>query len=195
MELCHSRWFYYGEKATVERLFSFGTMSFQMVLLPERRRRREERRFGTMSFQMVLLLERSFDMAKASFGTMSFQMVLLLRTCSTPWSGCFGTMSFQMVLLHLSTLRQTVLVLELCHSRWFYYPGGRSHHGGNVLELCHSRWFYYTLYPHKVIQNVLELCHSRWFYYLSRCTNSGTLFWNYVIPDGSTTGFRPVPSR
>ena len=34
-----------------------------------------------------------------------------------------------------------------------------------VLELCHSRWFYY-LYPAvDVMQEVLELCHSRWFYY------------------------------
>ena len=36
-----------------------------------------------------------------------------------------------------------------------------------VLELCHSRWFYYYEYYPIAIYQVLELCHSRWFYYVS----------------------------
>ena len=34
-------------------------------------------------------------------------------------------------------------VLELCHSRWFYYERVRVMKKYKVLELCHSRWFYY----------------------------------------------------
>ena len=59
-----------------------------------------------------------------------------------------------------------------------------------VLELCHSRWFYYASSARSRSKAVLELCHSRWFYYL--CVRHRHLFrfWNYVIPDGSTTGIR-----
>ena len=36
-----------------------------------------------------------------------------------------------------------VIVLELCHSRWFYYQQVVRFLHFAVLELCHSRWFYY----------------------------------------------------
>ena len=56
-------------------------------------------------------------------------------------------------------------VLELCHSRWFYYFSLHAAYGAIVLELCHSRWFYYKCCPAVLQPLVLELCHSRWFYY------------------------------
>ena len=85
--------------------------------------------FGTMSFQMVLLHYRGVDETTTGFGTMSFQMVLLHAWQGLATSPGFGTMSFQMVLLP---------------------PGG-------IIAL------------HR-------------------------LFWNYVIPDGSTTTpSRPTP--
>ena len=59
----------------------------------------------------------------------------------------------------------TKLVLELCHSRWFYYAARMRSSGEEVLELCHSRWFYYDTAPDGRGDAVLELCHSRWFYY------------------------------
>ncbi len=74
---------------------------------------------------------------------MSFQMVLLPTQPSSSMLSSFGTMSFQMVLLLVN------LVVA----------------GGQVLELCHSRWFYY------------RAGHRACVY----------AFWNYVIPDGSTT--------
>ena len=80
-------------------------------------------------------------------------------------SFCFGTMSFQMVLLLVPCLKQFSRVLELCHSRWFYYRTCSSMPGCFVLELCHSRWFYYCRRWRKHLSCVLELCHSRWFYY------------------------------
>ena len=57
--------------------YSFGTMSFQMVLLPNLEEATPFRRFGTMSFQMVLLLLNQACAVAVGFGTMSFQMVLL----------------------------------------------------------------------------------------------------------------------
>ena len=56
-------------------------------------------------------------------------------------------MSCQMVLLLAGAIRRHNYVLELCHSRWFYYHqlGGSSNRP--VLELCHSRWFYYPSSP------------------------------------------------
>ena len=56
-------------------------------------------------------------------------------------------------------------VLELCHSRWFYYTSPALNGCASVLELCHSRWFYYAVDRHGITHYVLELCHSRWFYY------------------------------
>ena len=56
-------------------------------------------------------------------------------------------------------------VLELCHSRWFYYIDSIPVMICRVLELCHSRWFYYSLAAQSRAAEVLELCHSRWFYY------------------------------
>ena len=56
-----------------------------------------------------------------------------------------------------------------------------------VLELCHSRWFYYFGAVAAWCSAVLELCHSRWFYYFTLISPFSMLFWNYVIPDGSTT--------
>ena len=52
-------------------------------------------------------------------------------------------MSFQMVLLHVLSIYCCRCVLELCHSRWFYYGALRCPVQWYVLELCHSRWFYY----------------------------------------------------
>ena len=40
-------------------------------------------------------------------------------------------------------VREGRSVLELCHSRWFYYPYCIASFAVLVLELCHSRWFYY----------------------------------------------------
>ena len=57
----------------------FGTMSFQMVLLPSSACFINPSRFGTMSFQMVLLLLVLVLALLSGFGTMSFQMVLLPR--------------------------------------------------------------------------------------------------------------------
>ena len=57
-------------------------------------------------------------------------------------------------------------VLELCHSRWFYYTSPALNGCASVLELCHSRWFYYRNPRHASRADVLELCHSRWFYYV-----------------------------
>ena len=59
----------------------------------------------------------------------------------------------------------TPIVLELCHSRWFYYTSPALNGCASVLELCHSRWFYYAVDRHGITHYVLELCHSRWFYY------------------------------
>ena len=56
-------------------------------------------------------------------------------------------------------------VLELCHSRWFYYCKSSLCTVDIVLELCHSRWFYYCQSMQRLPNPVLELCHSRWFYY------------------------------
>ena len=56
-------------------------------------------------------------------------------------------------------------VLELCHSRWFYYFSASHFSKRLVLELCHSRWFYYEIKTILANDHVLELCHSRWFYY------------------------------
>ena len=77
----------------------FGTMSFQMVLLPRNIVRVLDVGFGTMSFQMVLLPVIRGVPTFAGFGTMSFQMVLLLPSSDVRSYACFGTMSFQMVLL------------------------------------------------------------------------------------------------
>ena len=78
------------------------------------------------------------------------------------------------------------LVLELCHSRWFYYPSRRSWRYPPVLELCHSRWFYYMQLDAPRRENVLELCHSRWFYYrfflcLSAPVSFGTMSFQMVL--------------
>ena len=78
-------------------------------------------------------------------------------------------------------------VLELCHSRWFYYYRFVVFKHLRVLELCHSRWFYYNFVGGHGVNFVLELCHSRWFYYTTELLHGRRLFWNYVIPDGSTT--------
>ena len=78
-------------------------------------------------------------------------------------------------------------VLELCHSRWFYYEKRPRLSACSVLELCHSRWFYYNFVGGHGVNFVLELCHSRWFYYTTELLHGRRLFWNYVIPDGSTT--------
>ena len=108
-----------------------------------------------------------------------------------------------------TTMPCSPFVLELCHSRWFYYPFRRLVRPPRVLELCHSRWFYYAIQICPALAAVLELCHSRWFYYplvaSSASSGFGTMsfqmvllpvapfdvgrgvFWNYVIPDGSTT--------
>ena len=99
----------------------FGTMSFQMVLLLSRSPSAVFRCFGTMSFQMVLLRPRAAKGAGRRFGTMSFQMVLLQFCRRSRCQFRFGTMSFQMVLLHDGTPTWAPFVLELCHSRWFYY--------------------------------------------------------------------------
>ena len=74
-------------------------------------------------------------------------------------------MSFQMVLLPIVGYRFITAVLELCHSRWFYYFSALFLTAHTVLELCHSRWFYYPQANRHVVEE----------------------FWNYVIPDGSTT--------
>ena len=87
-----------------------------------------------------------------------------------PADARFGTMSFQMVLLLFMVLVLLSWVLELCHSRWFYYLLHQRSLLIGVLELCHSRWFYYTAVAQHTLTIVLELCHSRWFYYISgRC--------------------------
>ena len=99
------------------------------------------------------------------FGTMSFQMVLLRHDVQDVRIACFGTMSFQMVLLLLCGFLSRRLVLELCHSRWFYYCKSSLCTVDIVLELCHSRWFYYCQSMQRLPNPVLELCHSRWFYY------------------------------
>ena len=65
------------EPLVVNRYTCFGTMSFQMVLLPNLEEATPFRRFGTMSFQMVLLLLNQACAVAVGFGTMSFQMVLL----------------------------------------------------------------------------------------------------------------------
>ena len=101
--------------------FGFGTMSFQMVLLHALPPKDTDVRFGTMSFQMVLLRAESGDARWLRFGTMSFQMVLLQIVDSGANVLRFGTMSFQMVLLPSSPFPALPVVLELCHSRWFYY--------------------------------------------------------------------------
>ena len=105
--------------ATLARCF--GTMSFQMVLLLNAESTANPPRFGTMSFQMVLLREKAAIERLFSFGTMSFQMVLLQFCRRSRCQFRFGTMSFQMVLLHDGTPTWAPFVLELCHSRWFYY--------------------------------------------------------------------------
>ena len=74
-------------------------------------------------------------------------------------------MSFQMVLLLAVARHDVAVVLELCHSRWFYYGLRHFRRRMSVLELCHSRWFYYRCSRHGEKETVLELCHSRWFYY------------------------------
>ena len=99
----------------------FGTMSFQMVLLLPVLVKRRWLCFGTMSFQMVLLLRICSHCRNTSFGTMSFQMVLLPFRHFSCAPSRFGTMSFQMVLLLPTSGYVCSSVLELCHSRWFYY--------------------------------------------------------------------------
>ena len=96
-------------------------MSFQMVLLHCLSPFSIRSSFGTMSFQMVLLQAVLFGTMIGRFGTMSFQMVLLHDPELAIVSQRFGTMSFQMVLLRTETFRLSCSVLELCHSRWFYY--------------------------------------------------------------------------
>ena len=126
-----------------ETILSFGTMSFQMVLLLLTRQRVTPPSFGTMSFQMVLLPALPRHRKCWSFGTMSFQMVLLQNWKRVLPPACFGTMSFQMVLLPQVPADIQARVLELCHSRWFYYQQVVRFLHFAVLELCHSRWFYY----------------------------------------------------
>ena len=99
----------------------FGTMSFQMVLLQLFLDDLQKHSFGTMSFQMVLLQKGLATVYAGSFGTMSFQMVLLRHAGKGGAMESFGTMSFQMVLLPLLKAVLKDAVLELCHSRWFYY--------------------------------------------------------------------------
>ena len=118
-----------------------------------------------MSFQMVLLLLCCSKLRKLGFGTMSFQMVLLPVCADNGKAAGFGTMSFQMVLLLLCGFLSRRLVLELCHSRWFYYCQSMQRLPNPVLELCHSRWFYYYQADGIPASVVLEPCHSRWFYY------------------------------
>ena len=74
-----------------------------------------------MSFQMVLLQGGAGSSGEVGFGTMSFQMVLLLADDTAQSGARFGTMSFQMVLLQQVVRFLHFAVLELCHSRWFYY--------------------------------------------------------------------------
>ncbi len=99
--------------------------------------------FGTMSFQMVLLRFENHPSSPPCFGTMSFQMVLLQTHKGNHYVLSFGTMSFQMVLLPAAPAPCRRVVLELCHSRWFYYNACELCGKKEVLELCHSRWFYY----------------------------------------------------
>ena len=106
---------------------------------------------------------------------MSFQMVLLRHDVQDVRIACFGTMSFQMVLLLLCGFLSRRLVLELCHSRWFYYCKSSLCTVDIVLELCHSRWFYYCQSMQRLPNPVLELCHSRWFYYTRVCIDAVTV--------------------
>ena len=100
---------------------SFGTLSFQMVLLLPVVEEDRQLGFGTLSFQMVLLLHYGCNDAAGCFGTLSFQMVLLPKLYSWITTSSFGTLSFQMVLLPCLSPLCCVPVLEPCHSRWFYY--------------------------------------------------------------------------
>ena len=78
------------------------------------------------------------------FGTMSFQMVLLPRVAPISAEPRFGTMSFQMVLL------PTPAAYGVPYGFWNYViPDGST-----------TRF---------------------------RCRRALQVFWNYVIPDGSTT--------
>ena len=96
---------------------------------------------------------------------MSFQMVLLLNAKYTANPLCFGTMSFQMVLLLVDGGQHLRQVLELCHSRWFYYHK-------SLLTSKHVFWNYV----------IPDGSTTRSF-----CERGLIRFWNYVIPDGSTT--------
>ena len=79
----------------------FGTLSFQMVLLPLIDDVPIELRFGTLSFQMVLLHTPSAS-----------AMSCVLEPCHSRW--------FYYI---LGCAVQFLCVLEPCHSRWFYYRG------------------------------------------------------------------------
>ena len=165
----------------------FGTMSFQMVLLLARR----QAMFAGMFWNYVIpdgsttlklrhlkiapfwnyvipdgsTTRRHNAVSPEGFGTMSFQMVLLHIAAVLLCADGFGTMSFQMVLLPQVPADIQARVLELCHSRWFYYAEFLRARIDKVLELCHSRWFYYRNHVGDCQGFVLELCHSRWFYY------------------------------
>ena len=119
---------------------------------------------------------------------MSFQMVLLQS--GRPWRRWrrFGTMSFQMVLLHISSILISHRVLELCHSRWFYYFAQAAD------EL--SKGFGTMSFQMVLLLNVYEITPDGrfWNYVIPDGSTtfsvrgaSAIWFWNYVIPDGSTT--------
>ncbi len=146
----------------------FGTMSFQMVLLLNRRQQPCARRFGTMSFQMVLLRSDCTILYASSFGTMSFQMVLLRMPLALPGRGRFGTMSFQMVLLRMVGFDD----MALCFGTMSFQMVLLQNCSGWSAKM---RFWNYVIPDGSTTGNGLTLW-AQWF-------------WNYVIPDGSTTVF------
>ena len=158
-----------------------------MVLLHQRTTGRGRIGFGTMSFQMVLLRATPLLYPRKRFGTMSFQMVLLHEQRTNHPQRSFGTMSFQMVLLPPPFATRTASVLELCHSRWFYYRPRKS-----------SQWsmFWNYVIPDGSTTATIRSTYTKVFWNYVIPDGSTTylpdikpisMFWNYVIPDGSTT--------
>ena len=140
-----------------------------------------------MSFQMVLLPLCDFRAAILRFGTMSFQMVLLLQKRTTDDEKRF----WNYVIPDGSTtcafgFPPCASVLELCHSRWFYYRQHRRQHHQEVLELCHSRWFYYHPSPRSAIRQgfgtmSFQMVLLRWKVRLLSAQGFGTMSFQMVL--------------
>ena len=143
LELCHSRWFYYPMLRTVT-LFAFWN-----YVIPD----------GSTTEILIFLLSCPFWNYVIPDGSTTERFLAVRPTWF--WNYVIPDGSTTSLGFH----RVGGRVLELCHSRWFYYLVSQGKRKQAVLELCHSRWFYYKVCTVLTLLDVLELCHSRCFYY------------------------------